>query len=68
MQGPVAFDPIDKGTYTNLCEAEENGEIPTFEKILEERMTERRAGTDSARANVSTDRQRSQSRRGTRTT
>ena len=67
VQGPVAFDPMDEDTYTNLCEAEENGEIPTFEKILEERMAERRAGTDSARANVSTDRQRSQSRRGTRT-
>ncbi|XP_062514797.1 uncharacterized protein LOC134190361 [Corticium candelabrum] len=34
VQGPVAFDPVDKDTYANLLDAEANGEIPHFEEII----------------------------------
>ena len=49
VQGPLAFDPLDEDTYSELCEAEECGEIPTFESIIEARRSA--ASTDSTEEN-----------------
>jgi hypothetical protein len=70
VQGPLAFDPLDEGTYSELCEAEERGEIPTFESIIEAKRnaasaesTERTAAGSSGTHSTSLARDRGRSRK-----
>ena len=51
VQGPVAFDPLDKDTYSEVCEKEERGEILDFDDIIEARRATS-AGTDKTSDNT----------------
>ena len=72
VQGPIAFDPLDEDTYSDLCEAEKRGKIPTFESIIEARQSANSKGEDitndtteeNQRRRVSTDSSGTRSRDG----